>query len=156
MTTFAVGEPIRSMAPRARSGSAGSLMSKRRYLKLVLPRLATRTFTRPTLLRTCSTTAWSGRGMTWAALSSPTRAAASAPASTAARTLLTSPRTITLTMPPSSLITELASSTLAALSIASTAVINPTRPSVSIRPRAFPFIFLAPAVDGGMGICLDR
>ena len=45
-------------------------------------------------------------------------------------------------MPPSSLMTELASSTLAALSIASTAVISPTRPMVSIRPRAFPFIDL--------------
>ena len=40
----ASGEPIRSIAPRARTGSAGSLTSKRRYLKLVLPRLATRIF----------------------------------------------------------------------------------------------------------------
>ena len=44
ITTLALGEPIRSIAPRASTGSAGSLMSKRRYLKLVLPRLATRTF----------------------------------------------------------------------------------------------------------------
>ena len=77
------------------------------------------------------------------ARSSPMRPAASAPASTAARTLLTSPRTITLTTPPSSLITVLATSTLAALSIASTALINPTRPSVSTRPKAFPFMIVS-------------
>jgi hypothetical protein len=35
---------------------------------------------------------------------------------------------------------ELASSTLAALSIASTAVISPTSPCVSIRPSALPFM----------------
>jgi hypothetical protein len=40
------------------------------------------------------------------------------------------------------LITLLAISTLAALSIASTALINPTRPSVSTRPKAFPFMVL--------------
>ena len=55
---------------------------------------------------------------------------------TAARTLLTSPWTITLTSPPSSLITALASSTCAAFSMASVALIKPTRPWVSIRPRA--------------------
>ena len=43
-TTLAIGEPIRSIAPRASTGSAGSPRSKRRYLKLVLPRLATRIF----------------------------------------------------------------------------------------------------------------
>src|SRR5262249_11880546 len=86
------------------------------------------------------TTAGSGRGITCAARSSPIRAAASAPASTAARTLLTSPRIITLTTPPSSFSTELASSTLAAVSIGSPALISPTRPMVSIRPRAFPFM----------------
>src|SRR5947209_8028322 len=91
-------------------------------------------------LENASTIAPPGRGMTCAAFSSPTRPAASAPASTAARTLLTSPRTITLTTPPSSLMTGLASSTLAALSIASTALIRPTRPWVSIRPSAFPFM----------------
>ena len=38
------GDPMRSIEPRASTGSAGSLRSKSRYLKLVLPRLATRTF----------------------------------------------------------------------------------------------------------------
>src|SRR5262245_33291193 len=44
MATFALVDPIRSIAPCASTGSAGSLRSKSRYLKLVLPRLATRTF----------------------------------------------------------------------------------------------------------------
>src|SRR5262249_17022885 len=94
-----------------------------------------------------ATTADDGRGMTCAARNSPIREAASAPASTAARTLLTSPRTITLTTPPSSLMTWLASSTLAAFSIASTALIRPTRPSVSIRPRALFMGVHPPAVQ---------
>ena len=53
MTTLAFGEPMRSIAPRASTGSAGSLMSKSRYLKLVLPRLATRTFNACLLRRRC-------------------------------------------------------------------------------------------------------
>ena len=50
-TTLALGDPMRSIAPRASTGSAGSLRSKSRYLKLVLPRLATRTFNARLLLR---------------------------------------------------------------------------------------------------------
>src|SRR3954470_24833114 len=83
-------------------------------------------------------TASSGRGMTWALTSSPTRLAASAPASTAARTLPTSPRTIVVTnaAPMPTRPTRL---TLAALSIASVASMTPTRPLVSTRPSASPF-----------------
>src|SRR5689334_7828657 len=79
----------------------------------------------------------SGRGMTCALTSSPTRLAASAPASTAARTLPTSPRTTVVTNPPPTC-TRPPRLTLAALSMASVPSIIPTRPLVSIRPRASP------------------
>src|SRR5205085_1154616 len=91
------------------------------------------------------TTAGSGRGMTWAARSSPIRAAASAPASTAARTLPTSPLTSAVTNPPPTW-TRPARVTLAALSMASVASITPTRPLVSIKPSASPFMLPLPPI----------
>src|SRR3954470_12798176 len=94
-------------------------------------------------------TASSGRGMTWALTSSPTRLAASAPASTAARTLPTSPRTIVVTY-AAPMPTRPTSVTLAALSIESVASMTPTRPLVSTSPSASPFKAWPPAAPRGL------
>src|SRR5262249_46315319 len=76
-----------------------------------------------------------GRGITWTDTTSPTRSAARWPASVAALTAATSPRTIAVTYPPP-IFSNPTSSTLAALTIASAASTMPTKPLVSIIPRA--------------------